>query len=142
VIPTIISNMTELGLAECEIMSAHVEPFPGISTGWWVPSRRAAGFNQLRENARRWRLTVPLEYYGTIRRQFEDAGLRMHLYNINFNETFTDAERERTFEAAKALGVEGFSALCLPKSRNEKRALYFRSVQRRVSPRRTGDRCS
>jgi len=66
----------------------------------------------------------------------------MHLYNINFNETFTDAERERTFEAAKALGVEGFSALCLPKSRNEKRALYFRSVQRSVSPRRTGDRCS
>ena len=109
-IPILLRNMAELGIAECEIMSAHVEPFPGISTGWWVQSRRAAGFKQLREDARKWRLTVPLAHYRTIRRWFEDAGLRMHLYNINFNETFTDAERERTFEAARALGVDGFSA--------------------------------
>ena len=110
IVPTIIRNMSELGLAECEIMSAHVEPFPGISTGWWVQARRAPGFGQLREDARRWRLAVPLEHYANIRRQFEEAGLRMSLYNINFNETFTDAERDRTFEAAKALGAEGFSS--------------------------------
>jgi sugar phosphate isomerase/epimerase len=45
-----------------------------------------------------------------VRKQFEDAGLRIYLYNVNFNETFTDDERERTFEAAKALGAEGFSS--------------------------------
>ena len=109
-VPTIVRNMTELGVAECEIMSAHVEPFPGISTGWWVQARRAPGFQQLREEARRWRLTVPMEHYASIRRQFDEAGLQMHLYNVNFNETFTDAERDRTFEAAKALGAAGFSS--------------------------------
>jgi sugar phosphate isomerase/epimerase len=110
IIPTIIGNMGELGVDECEIMSAHVEPYAGVSTGWWVQARRAPGFAQLRDDARRWRLTVGMDHYARIRRQFEEAGLRMYLYNVNFNETFTDAERDRTFEAAKALGAEGFSS--------------------------------
>jgi hypothetical protein len=41
IVPTIIGNMRDIGLAECEIMSAHIEPFPGVSTGWWVQARRA-----------------------------------------------------------------------------------------------------
>jgi sugar phosphate isomerase/epimerase len=110
IVPTIVSNMRDIGLAECEIMSAHVEPFPGVSTGWWVQARRAPGYERLREEARQWRLTTPMSHYAAIRRQFEDAGLRIYLYNVNFNETFTDAERDRTFEAAKALGAEGFSS--------------------------------
>jgi sugar phosphate isomerase/epimerase len=109
-IPTIIRNMQQLGIGECEIMSGHIEPFPTVATGWWVQSRRAPGFQQLREDARRWRVSVPMDYYARIRKQFEDAGLRIYLYNVNFNETFTDEERDRTFEAAKALGAAGFSS--------------------------------
>ena len=109
-IPTIIQNLQTLGIAECEIMSGHIEPFPSVMTGWWVQSRRAADFQRLREDARRWRLSVPMSYYRAIRRQFEDAGLRIYFYNVNFNETFTDEERERTFEAARELGAEGFSS--------------------------------
>ncbi len=91
-------------------MSGHIEPFPSVMTGWWVQSRRAADFQRLREEARRWRLSVPMTYYRAIRRQFEDAGLRIYFYNVNFNETFTDEERDRTFEAARELGAEGFSS--------------------------------
>jgi sugar phosphate isomerase/epimerase len=109
-IPTIIRNLQTLGIAECEIMSGHVEPFASVMTGWWVQSRRAPDFARLREEARRWRLSVPMTYYRDIRRRFEDAGLRIYLYNVNFNETFTDAERDRTFEAARELGAEGFSS--------------------------------
>lgn len=109
-IPTIIRNMKALGIAECEIMSGHIEPYPSAMTGWWVQSRRAPDFPKLREEARQWRLTVPMDYYRAIRKQFDDAGLRIALYNVNFNETFTDAERDRTFEAARALGVDGFSS--------------------------------
>jgi sugar phosphate isomerase/epimerase len=109
-IPTIIRNMQALGIAECEIMSGHIEPYASALTGWWVQSRRAADFSRLREEARHWRLTVSMDYYRGIRKQFEDAGLRIYLYNVNFNETFTDAERDRTFEAAKVLGAEGFSS--------------------------------
>ena len=109
-IPTIIANLKALGIAECEIMSGHVEPYPGALTGWWVQARRAPDFPKRREEARQWRLSVPMDYYRAIRKQFDDAGLRIHLYNINFNETFTDEERDRTFEAAKALGAVGISS--------------------------------
>ena len=91
-------------------MSGHVEPYASYTTGWWVQSRRAPGFQKVREEARQWRLTVPLDYYREVRKQFDDAGLKIHLYNVNFNETFTDQERDRTFEAAVALGVAGFSS--------------------------------
>src|SRR5215813_8733437 len=79
-----------------------------LAGGW----RRAAipGFPKMREDARRWRLSVPMEYYGKVRRLFEQAGLSIFLYNVNFNETFTDEERDRTFEAAKELGAAGFSS--------------------------------
>ena len=109
-IPTLIQDMKDAGIAECEIMSGHVEPMGSYATGWWVATRRAAGYTKMREEARRWRLTVPMDYYRAVRKQFEDSGLRMYLYNVNFNETFTDDERDRTFEAAKVLGVDGFSS--------------------------------
>jgi len=109
-IPTIIRNMQSLGINEVEIMSGHIEPWASVATGWWVQSRRAPGFAQMREDARRWRLSVPMDYYRGIRKQFEDAGLRIYLYNVNFNETFSDEERDRTFEAAKALGAEGLTS--------------------------------
>ena len=109
-IPTLIQDMKETGLTECEIMSGHVEPMGSYATGWWVATRRDPGFPKMREDARRWRLSAPMQYYRDVRMQFERAGLRIYLYNVNFNETFTDEERERTFEAAKALGAAGFSS--------------------------------
>jgi sugar phosphate isomerase/epimerase len=109
-IQTLMEDMKFAGLAECEIMSGHVEPMGSYATGWWVATRRAPGYAKMREDARRWRLTVPMDYYRNIRKQFDDAGLRMYYYNVNFNETFTDEERDRTFEAARVLGVDGFSS--------------------------------
>ena len=84
-IPTIISNMKSAGINECEIMSGHIEPWGSYATGWWVQTRRQPGFTQLREEARKWRMTVPMDYYRNIRKQFEDAGLRIFYYNVNFN---------------------------------------------------------
>jgi sugar phosphate isomerase/epimerase len=109
-IPALIDDIRSVGLVECEIMSGHVEPMGSYATGWWVATRRAPGYAKMREEARQWRLTVPMDYYQNVRSQFEKAGLRMYLYNVNFNETFTDDERDRTFEAAKVLGVAGFSS--------------------------------
>lgn len=109
-IPTLIQYMKDVGLAECEIMTGHVEPMGSYATGWWVATRRAPGYQKMREDARKWRLSVPMQYYRDVRAKFEQAGLRMYLYNANFNETFTDEERDRTFEAAKALGCAGFSS--------------------------------
>jgi sugar phosphate isomerase/epimerase len=109
-LPVILQNMQQAGIPECEIMSGHIEPFPNIATGWWVQTRRAPDYPALRKVARDWRLSVPMDYYVNIRKKFEAAGLRIYYYNINFNETFTDAERDRSFEAAKALGAEAISS--------------------------------
>ncbi len=109
-IPTLIEDMKFAGLTECEIMSGHVEPMGSYATGWWVATRKAPGYTDMRDRARRWRMAVPLDYYSDIRRQFEKAGMRMYYYNVNFNETFSDDERDKTFEAARALGVDGFSS--------------------------------
>ena len=84
-IPTLIEDMKFAGLAECEIMSGHVEPMGSYATGWWVATRRAAGYAKMREEARRWRLSVPMDYYRNIRKQFDDAGVRMYYYNVNCN---------------------------------------------------------
>ena len=43
-IPTIIKSLQTLGIAECEIMSGHIEPYASVMTGWWVQSRRAPDF--------------------------------------------------------------------------------------------------
>ena len=109
-IPVLIEDMKDAGLTECEIMSGHVEPMGSYATGWWVATRRDPGFPKMRASAREWRLTVPDDYYRKVRKQFEDAGMRIYLYNVNFNETFTDPERDKMFEAAKLLGAEGFSS--------------------------------
>lgn len=109
-IPVLIGDMREAGLIECEIMSGHVEPMGSYATGWWVATRRDPGFPKMRTAAREWRLTAPAEYYRKVRKQFEDAGMRIYLYNVNFNETFTDDERDKMFEAAKLLGADGFSS--------------------------------
>ena len=67
-IPTLIEDIKASGIAECEIMSGHVEPMGSYATGWWVATRRAPAYAKMREDARRWRLTVPMDYYRAVRK--------------------------------------------------------------------------
>ena len=91
-IPHIIT-IKSLGINEMrDYVRAHLA-WGSYVTGWWVQTRKAPGYAKMREEAREWRLTVPMDYYRNIRKQFEDAGLRIYYYNVNFNETFTDAKR-------------------------------------------------
>lgn len=110
IIPTIISHMQQVGLTECEIMSAHIEKAGGNSTGWWVASRGIPGYAAEREAGRQFRLSTPVSFYEDVRKRFADAGISIYIYNINFNDTFTDPERDACFVAAKALGASGLMA--------------------------------
>jgi len=51
-----------------------------------------------------------MDHFKAIRRKFEDAGIRLHAYNLSFNDGFSDEEIDRGFEMAKALGVEIITA--------------------------------
>jgi sugar phosphate isomerase/epimerase len=93
----LIAAMTELGLTSCELWEAHVEPRELMA-----PARR--------EELRRWRLTVPLDHFRSIHGRFASAGIDLNSYNLSFKDDFADAEIERGFLMAGALGVNVITA--------------------------------
>ena len=58
----LIDGMVEVGITSCELWQGHVEP-------------RELGGRGAREELRRWRTTVGLDHFTSIRERFERAGL-------------------------------------------------------------------
>lgn len=115
----VIAAMKQVGVHECELWSAHVEP-------------KASEVSDVAK----WRATVSLDYFTDIRKQFNDAGISIYGYNPRFGgpagrgargaatpsnsgssnsastapaaprpAAMTDDEIERLFLMAKALGA-------------------------------------
>lgn len=82
-----------VGLGECELFQGHVEP-------------KDMEGEQLRE----WRLTVPMSHFRHIRQSFDRAGVKLYAYNYSFRKSMADAEMERGFQMARALGVKYITA--------------------------------
>jgi sugar phosphate isomerase/epimerase len=83
----------ETGLSSCELWSGHVEP-KGLQ----------------REELRKFRLTTPLNHFSDIGKKFKTAGVEIYGYNYSFKDDFTEAEIERGFQMAKALGAKVITA--------------------------------
>ncbi len=83
-----------VGLGLCELWQGHLEP------------REDGPRDKLRE----WRLTTPLSFFHRVREKFDNAGVLLYAYNCSFRKDFTDAEIERGFEMAQALGVKYITA--------------------------------
>ena len=92
-----IAAMQQVGITSCELWEGHVEP---------AELRRPEN----RERLRRWRTTIPLDYFEEIRWQFEDAGIEINAYNLSFKDHFSDAEIDRGFEMAQMLGAPAITA--------------------------------
>jgi sugar phosphate isomerase/epimerase len=101
----IIAAMKECGLTECELWSPQIEPASAAGRGASPEQVR-----QSRETLRQWRLETPLDHFRAIRRKFESAGVTLYAFNYSPNSSFTDAEIERGFEIARALGAEIITA--------------------------------
>ena len=82
-----IKAMIEIGLGECELWQGHAEP------------------KMKPKDLSNWRETVSLDEFAKIRKQFDDAGIKLYAYNYSFQDRMTDKEIERGFEMTKALGV-------------------------------------
>jgi sugar phosphate isomerase/epimerase len=96
----VIDGMKAVGLGSVELWSTHVEP----RAEWQKldePGRKA-----YREEVRRFRLETPLARFHEIGDRFKAAGIDLYAFNYSFRDDFTDAEIERGFEMAKALGAE------------------------------------
>ncbi len=113
-----IKAMVDDGLGDCELFSPHIEeghtdkaPMSGMRPPAGQMRRppddpaRVAARTAAREELRKWRLTVPMDYFKGIRQKFSDAGIHLYAYNFSFNDSFTDEEIDRGFDMAKALGV-------------------------------------
>lgn len=90
-----IKAYVTVGLGECELFQGHVEP---------------AEASLSREKLRAWRLNTPLSYFQGIRKQFDQAGVRLYAYNYSFRHDMTEAEMRRGFEMTKALGLKYITA--------------------------------
>ena len=115
-----IKAMKDIGIGECELFSGHVEPRPqappggprpaqGQPAGPPTPEMREA-MQRRQEEVKQWRLSVPLDHFKSIRKKFDDAGVKLQAYNLSFNDRFSDEEIDRGFEMAKALGVNVITA--------------------------------
>ena len=91
-----VAAMKKIGIGECEMWSGHMERTPG---------KRMS-----REELRDWRLKVDLAEFEKARELFHEAGVELYAYNYSFRADFTDAEIERGFEMAKALGAKVLTA--------------------------------
>ncbi len=92
-VDVMIKALTECGIGEIELFSPHVEPA------------------QLsREQLRQWRLSTPAQHFKDVRKRFDDAGISLFAYTVNFRNDFTDDELDKAFEQATALGVNIIAA--------------------------------
>lgn len=82
-----IAAMQMLGLRSCELWSEHVEP------------------KLQRDELRKWRETTPLDPFHVAREKLRRAGVALSAYNLSFRDDFSDAEIERGFDMAAALGA-------------------------------------
>src|SRR6266516_3901349 len=89
----LIAAMKECGLSECELWAPQVEP-AGLA----------------REALRQWRLDTPLDHFRAVKRLFDAAGISIYAYNYSPNKSYSDAEIDRGFDMAKALGAEIITA--------------------------------
>jgi len=94
----LIRRLVRNGMGMVELHATWVEPRFTDPGG----SAKAA-----RDQLRKWRLSTPPGYYRGIRKELDDAGVTVFTYYVNFDDSYTDAEIDATFEGAKILGARG-----------------------------------
>lgn len=83
-----IAAMQKIGLRTCELWQGHVEPK-----------------NRPRPEMRAWRETVSLDMFHQVRDRFAKAKIGLCGYNISIQDSYSDAELERAFDMAVAVGA-------------------------------------
>lgn len=117
-VDAIIDALRTCGSGYTELFSANVEP--GVA----APQRPAGGrrpgsepptpeqqtamrerMAKAHDEVRQWRLSTPIDHFQAIGKKFDDAGIEIYAYTMNYRNDFTDEEIDKTFEQAKGLGT-------------------------------------
>ena len=94
-------------LGEAELWQGHVEPRTDYAR---LQQMSAAERAESREKLRQWRLTTPISTFRDIGGRFRAVGVDLYAYNYSFQDDFTDAEIDRGFEMARAMGAKVITA--------------------------------
>jgi len=88
----IIDALKTDGAGEIELYSPGIEPPRGplVTRGY----------------LRQWRISTPRNHFEAVRKKFNDAGVTIHSYTMNYLADFSDEEIDKTFEQAKGLGTD------------------------------------
>ncbi len=86
------------------------------------PEQQAA-MQKRTEDMRKWRLSVPMEKYKALAKQYKDAGVTIHIVKFNLNANMPDEEIDYCFNVAKAMGCQGIT--CEPPLSQTKRLGEF-----------------
>ena len=101
-VDVMIKACTECGIGEIELYSPQLEPAPpAAGSGRPDPAVQRAA----RQALRQWRLETPVDPFKAVRKKFENAGISLFAYTVNFRDDYTDDEIDKSFEQAKGLGV-------------------------------------
>ena len=110
-IDVLIKAMTDCGLSDCGVVG------PTGRTARTECRARYPGHTEVervrlkaREDLRAWRSNTSLDYFRGIKQKFDAAGITIYAYNYSFSADMTDAEIDRGFEMARALGAEIITA--------------------------------
>src|SRR5690349_110 len=103
-IDTVVKACLDCGVGYVELTSPMVEPPTTLPGGGRVPPDTPENW-KAREEARKWRLTTPMDRFKEIRKKFDDAGISLIGYVMTFAEDFTYDEIQAVFLQAHALGV-------------------------------------
>lgn len=106
-IAPLIRALTTVGLGDIELWAPQVEPAgnPAFGRGAANTPEVQKGRQAEREALRKWRVETPISHFTDLKKRFDAAGISIHSYNYSPNDSFTDAEIERGFQIAKALGA-------------------------------------
>ncbi len=113
----ILGYMQELGLHVIELMGQPAEefagapPVPPFRRGDMTTDERAAYIakrQKAQEEVSRWRLGAPMERFAELGAMFRDGGVEIDILKLG-SPSWSDAEIDYAFKAAKAVGARGIS---------------------------------
>jgi sugar phosphate isomerase/epimerase len=120
-VDVVIAALKDDGVGVIELFSPHVEPSfqvpareqtgaqstdPAVRAAARLARMRSPEVLKAREDLRKWRVSTPDTYFRAVRKKFDDAGIDVYAYTINFRDDYTDEEIDKSFQHAKAIGVK------------------------------------
>jgi sugar phosphate isomerase/epimerase len=95
---TLIKRLVQNGFGMVELHATFVEPRFGTN---------GASAQDARDRLRQWRLGNTADHFRQVKKEFDDAGIAVFSYYVNFTDAFTDPEIDAVFEGARMLGAKG-----------------------------------